>query len=97
MTTEKKLIDVSQVINKMQACIDESQAPSDSLAVIVFGSFMDALKKEPVVDAVEVVRCKDCIRRTNRICPMETPWHKTSEDAYCSYGERKDNAKRNEN
>ena len=92
MTTEKKLIDVSQVINKMQACIDESQAPSDSLAVIVFGAFMDALKEEPVV-----VRCKDSIRRTNGICPMEAPWHKTSDDAYCSYGKRKDNGKRNEN
>ena len=97
MATEKKLIDVSQVINKMQACIDESGEPGDSLAVMVFGVIMDALKEEPVVDAVEVVRCKDCEHRENETCPMETPWHKTRDDAYCSYGERKDNVQRNEN
>ena len=55
-----------------------------------------ALLKLPTVDAVEVVRCKDCKHWTMGYCnhfayygyePM------TSEDDFCSYGERKDNGK----
>jgi hypothetical protein len=52
------------------------------------------VKKAPAVDAVEVVRCKDCERRdktadlTNDIlCPyMEAIMPK---NAFCSYGERR--------
>ena len=46
-------------------------------------------------DSVEVVRCKDCKHRGSNLCPMETvelyPWFGTKNDAFCSYGERKDN------
>ena len=47
------------------------------------------------VDAVEVVRCKDCKHRGSAYCPMETvefyPWFATKNDAFCSYGERRTN------
>ena len=46
------------------------------------------------VDAVEVVRCKDCKHRGSNLCPMETielyPWFGTKNDAFCSYGERRE-------
>ena len=46
------------------------------------------------VDAVEVVRCKDCKHRGSNLCPMETielyPWFCTKNDAFCSYGERRE-------
>ena len=45
-------------------------------------------------DSVEVVRCKDCKHRGGNLCPMETvelyPWFGSKNDAFCSYGERKD-------
>ena len=48
----------------------------------------------PTVDAVEVVRCKDCKHRGSDLCPMETvelyPWFGTKNDAFCSYGERRE-------
>lgn len=59
------------------------------------------LEKAPTVDAVEVVRCKDCkwfadnndgdwfgcwLFQTIQIIPEDTP----KPDDYCSYGERKD-------
>lgn len=51
----------------------------------------------PAVDAVEVVRCRDCIGRSTwyndaeygcAICGMSGMYPK-SEDGYCSYGLRK--------
>lgn len=53
-------------------------------------AIIELLEKQPIVDAVEVVRCKDCKHR-NRLayCPlcgvMVTP-----DDYFCADGERKD-------
>ena len=48
-------------------------------------------KKTPTVDAVEVVRCKDCKHNPKEEwfgCPMVSS-HKRGDDDYCSYGERR--------
>lgn len=54
----------------------------------------------PTVDAVEVVRCKDCkywdkatVRKGFLICPASGM--EIMADDYCSYGERKTNGKTN--
>lgn len=55
----------------------------------------------PTIDAVEVVRCKDCKRRgTSYDCPLRRlifteaeGYHyadSTTDDGYCSFGERKE-------
>ena len=66
-----------------------------------FDAFYDALQDTPTVDAVPVVRCKECkwfadnndgnwfgcwLFQTIQIIPEDTP----KPDDYCSYGERKD-------
>ena len=60
--------------------------------------FADDIENTPTVDAVEVVRCRDCIGQSTwfkdaeigcEICGMSGMYPK-SEDSYCSYGERKD-------
>ena len=56
------------------------------------------LQEAPTVDAVEVVRCKDCLYSTERYGHMEcihgvsyrNTWNKP--DFFCSYGERKEGA-----
>ena len=54
------------------------------------------IRKRPTVDAVEVVRCKDCIRRYDTDeCPMcylfEGKYYEyTNGNGYCDRGERKD-------
>ena len=62
------------------------------------------LEKAPTVDAVPVVRCRDCIGRSTwyndaeygcAICGMSGMYPK-SEDGYCSYGIRKDDEKDDE-
>jgi hypothetical protein len=47
----------------------------------------------PTVDAVPVVRCKDCKKLGTGECPMEQdyPWISTDSDDFCSYGERREN------
>lgn len=45
-----------------------------------------------LVEYAEVVRCKDCKHQTTGLCPMENynvPWDIMSEDAFCSFGERR--------
>ena len=44
-----------------------------------------ALQLVPTVDAVEVVRCKECRHRHDGDCPIS--WGKTDED-FCSFAER---------
>lgn len=49
------------------------------------------LREAPTVDAVEVVRCKDCVVPHNKYtgCP-ELNGLVTPPDFYCSFGKRKD-------
>ena len=55
-----------------------------------------AMINAPTIDAVEVVRCKDCLHQTERYGHMEcihgvsyrNTWNKP--DFFCAYGERKE-------
>lgn len=59
-----------------------------------------ALEKQPAIDAVEVVRCKDCIHWYDReeVCLKiysdgavhESCWQTRKPDDFCSYGERRE-------
>ena len=65
------------------------------LGKIIAETLVRFLKKQPTVDAVEVVRCKDC----RSIIDREDGTHgcyrhfieECKPDDYCSHGERKDN------
>ena len=48
------------------------------------------LEARPTIDAVEVVRCKECIHVRDNDCPL-TGWARSDED-FCSYGEREEGA-----
>ena len=48
----------------------------------------EALAYAPTIDAVEVVRCKDCRHRDLFSCPLaDNDFQK--DDDFCSWGERK--------
>ena len=57
---------------------------------------LDSIDSQPTVDAVEVVRCNDCIRRYDiDECPMcfliEGKYYEhTNENGFCDRGERKE-------
>lgn len=62
--------------------------------------YVDAedIDNAPTVDAVEVVRCKDCKHYDMGVCLKiysdgnvhAAAWQKRKPDDFCSYGERKD-------
>lgn len=80
------LIDVDKVISGMQAVLDEKPQDNGTPAYYAFEAFIERLKEEPTVDAVKVVRCKDCKFWDFGDCyrlELSRP------DDFCSYGERK--------
>ena len=71
MANEKRLIDANKVIDAMQKCLDENPHTKDTITYRSFESIIECLKQAPTVDAVEVVRCKDCKHRGDDVyCPM---------------------------
>lgn len=91
MANEKRLIDLDKAFEaiKQEVWWTESEKA-------YFRSF---LVKQPKVDAVEVVRCKDCKHYDFGVClkiysdgaVSQYAWQARNEDDYCSYGERKEN------
>lgn len=105
MATEKRLIYLEDVLADLHEVLEAANADPDKIMRIA-GACRSTLIKHfenfPTVDAVEVVRCKDCKHYDNSegICwchlnskfyPGGFDWHSFPKDGYCSYGERKDN------
>ena len=44
----------------------------------------------PTVDAVPVIRCKDCVYFWDGVCTAHTDAICTDENEFCSWGERRD-------
>ena len=69
-------------------------------AVCKHGEYIHMLlETQLTVDAVEVVRCKDCKYQCTESCPTyyedrmtyRDSWSLDGDNDFCSYGERKDN------
>ena len=109
MATEKRLIDANALMKAhVWKCGGD---PYDQY----YMGYQDALdnveviiENQPTVDAVEVVRCKDCtfwtyegigsstMKRFGSCAkwyPFGNEQHSCYYDDFCSYGERKDNGK----
>ena len=52
------------------------------------GMVIDA--NAPTVDAVPVVRCRECKYHNKPPCPMRLSFNWTEDDDFCSYGEREE-------
>ena len=92
MATEKRLIDANALLEHIR---DRMYCTYPNLYPGMFKA-KEIIKNFPVMDAVEVVRCADCMYcdPENKHCdhPMSTtlPIGRKSDD-FCSYGERKGN------
>ena len=88
---EKRLIDAN-------AMRDDCMENGENEYVYDTNAVLDSIDSQPTVDAVEVVRCKDCIRRYDTDeCPMcfliEGKYCEyTNENGFCDRGERKGDA-----
>ena len=72
----------------------ELYADRNNLVVLAYGDCYDKVQTAPTIDAVPVVRCKDCKYsehwyKDKRRCFL---WHEVGigvfADGFCSYGER---------
>ena len=95
MASKKRLISLDDVLQKLLIDAAESKGIIRSLILDV----VDYLKKQPVIDAVEVVRCKDCkngrqpwLEGQTMVKCMVGKGAIVTPEHFCSYGERKDNA-----
>ena len=98
MASEKRLIDANTLMKAIKSfrwwgVPNTLQLMFDYLKIII--------RDQPTVDAVEVVRCKDCKHYDNsegiqwchlnsKFAQWGTDWHSFPEDGFCSYGERKE-------
>ena len=106
MANEKRLIDANAFIEDIKTEITElfmnglkgTPQPRDHLY-----DFVNRIGEQPTVDAVEVVRCKDCkwykegkYLAPNKFCYRlkersgEHIGYNYSDDDFCSYGERRE-------
>ena len=84
MASEKRLIDYYYLAEKIEC-------PGQPLV------YWDDIEAAPTVDAVEVVRCRECVGRPFweedhngvPVCLLSGLYVR-SEDDFCSYGERKE-------
>lgn len=85
MKNKKRLIDANALWKVLdEAGLFESGNPRHIA--------QQTVEEQPTVDAVEVVRCKDCKWRNTKGCPyMNFNAAAREDEDYCSDGERKDN------
>ena len=90
MANEKRLIDANALMERIEERLKNE---------IIIGWLCSIVDEAPTVDAVEVVRCKDCKShhweqepchgKTVHICSKLNA--EVTRDFYCAAGERKDN------
>ena len=104
MANEKRLIDANAVlagIDTFMQCYAEKEKELTPFWVKVAIQALEMVrlltKEMSTVDAVEVVRCKDCkycletsASSTKIACSKGVNWRAVEPNHYCSYGERKD-------
>ena len=94
---EKRLIDVNALTDEVEGiCEDSFTFRCYQHAREFAKAVADAVKTAPTVDAVEVVRCKDCksycriIGKGNRVFfGCSYMGRDINPDDFCSYGERR--------
>ena len=112
MATEKRLDlisrrDLIKAVESKHFAISDNTHPYE--AIRIQGKyFREVVDNAPQVDAVEVVRCKDCQHYDNsegiqwcklnsKFYPGGFDWHSFPEDGFCSYGERRTDGRKEKN
>ena len=83
MASGKRLIDANRAL---EIVYEQGIAHPNAYYLTNYATLI--LQEAPTIDAVEVVRCKDCI--AHNLCKFE---QSQGLNGFCSYGERKCNGK----
>ena len=91
------LIDRDELLRNIEADIDISVTGVRNMEAVkcCLQNILDDVKESPVVDAVEVIRCKDCkyctAKKSTVIKKHCVLWYRSVDgDDYCSRAERKE-------
>ena len=80
---ERRLIDANALMKNI------GKIPQ--LRGITYGRMKKAVEETPTIDAVEVVRCRDCAyMHVPRCCPYQISGFKVDDDWYCPMGVRRE-------
>ena len=79
-----RLIDADKLIKHIEVEYQKFDSVYDTYEVL------KDIKNEPTIDAVPVVRCKDCkyYRKNRFVCDLTK--YASTEDDFCSWAERKE-------
>ena len=96
---DKRLVDANALINDIEGWrnrIGDTMNLSDAIIKNVLSSVMDGINESETIDAVPVVRCRECrlwrkIEPHTGKCPFLIGEHQyTTDDHYCSLGEKRE-------
>ena len=82
-----RLIDADALYSETEKKI---KANNECRMAVVDGEFLDLINDADTVDAVEVVRCKDCMFYDSDISYCRIMVGKMRDTAFCSYGTRRE-------
>ena len=90
-TNDKRLIDANALISYIDECSQESRFR------VYYGYAKSFIDDAPTVDAVEVVRCRECDHKTHDGSGRPYCWQlkmylNKELDFFCKYGKRKEGA-----
>ena len=83
-----RLIDADALIPMMKYATTDNEIGVFPI-MIGFDAIKGVIDESPTIDAVEVVRCKDCRHRDLFSCPLADNDFQKDED-FCSWGERRE-------
>ena len=95
MANEKRLIDANALIayfeEQYNVAMDDP-GPVSGYVMSALRCCIEHFKTIPTVDAVEVVRCKDCLEyEPGALGRCKFTGRQVNENFFCAWGERKDN------
>ena len=89
--TKKRLIDPTEYKSFLERYIKDFYEIDAPMIAGAIERCLQKLECQPSVDAVEVVRCKDCHWRNRNCCMHPTDgMNVTQDNDFCSYGERRE-------
>jgi hypothetical protein len=91
MANEKRLIDANALKDSLKKWLSDAEVLCNTYVYNAIEDCIYEVDTMPTVDAVEVVRCKDCYWRNRNYCMHPTDgMNVTQDDDFCSYGERRE-------
>lgn len=91
-----RLGDLDALTEKLKNGLENAKNAGKENYAKIFEVFIDWVSREPTIDPVPVVRCRECRNRYTTDCAMYYEcsecggqWDWTTDDGFCSCGQRK--------